>query len=151
MAGLFPSLAAIEFLYCNRHPGGNFIHPDWKHPGILLIRYFKENLHRLGVPSPGFDADDENRDDPTGSHLPGLEPDQTPAPPERAFSGVYWDCHDEGTYRCVVCDEPLFDSNTKFESGSGWPSFWDVMEDRKGNLWFATKDSGVYHYGKVHL
>ena len=42
---------------------------------------------------------------------------------ERAFTGVYWDCHDEGTYRCVVCDEPLFDSGTKFESGSGWPSF----------------------------
>jgi peptide-methionine (R)-S-oxide reductase len=46
---------------------------------------------------------------------------------ERAFTGVYWDCHDEGTYRCVVCDEPLFDSNTKFESGSGWPSFWEPL------------------------
>jgi len=46
---------------------------------------------------------------------------------ERAFSGVYWDCHDEGTYRCVVCDEPLFDSETKFESGSGWPSFWQPL------------------------
>jgi len=40
---------------------------------------------------------------------------------ERAFTGVYWDCHDEGTYRCIVCDEPLFDSDTKYESGSGWP------------------------------
>ena len=46
---------------------------------------------------------------------------------ERAFSGVYWDCHDAGTYRCVVCDEPLFDSETKFESGSGWPSFWQPL------------------------
>jgi len=46
---------------------------------------------------------------------------------ERAFTGVYWDCHDEGTYRCVVCDEPLFDSGTKFESGSGWPSFWEPL------------------------
>ena len=46
---------------------------------------------------------------------------------ERAFTGMYWDHHDEGTYRCVVCRTPLFDSGTKFESGSGWPSFYDVL------------------------
>lgn len=43
---------------------------------------------------------------------------------ERAFSGEYWDCKDEGTYHCVVCDEPLFESTTKYDSGSGWPSFY---------------------------
>ncbi len=43
---------------------------------------------------------------------------------EHAFSGVYVDNHDKGMYRCVVCGEPLFDSDTKFESGSGWPSFF---------------------------
>jgi peptide-methionine (R)-S-oxide reductase len=47
---------------------------------------------------------------------------------ERAFSGVYWDNHADGIYRCVVCHEPLFESGTKFESGSGWPSFYDVVE-----------------------
>lgn len=47
---------------------------------------------------------------------------------ERAFSGRYWDHTGDGTYCCVVCDTPLFDSDTKFESGSGWPSFYDVID-----------------------
>ena len=58
---------------------------------------------------------------------------------ERAFTGIYWDNHAAGTYRCVVCREPLFDSDTKFESGSGWPSFYDVME--KGRVTQETDHS----------
>jgi peptide-methionine (R)-S-oxide reductase len=47
---------------------------------------------------------------------------------ERAFTGIYWDKQDEGVYRCVVCEAPLFDSGTKFESGTGWPSFFAEIE-----------------------
>lgn len=47
---------------------------------------------------------------------------------ERAFSGIYWDEHDAGTYECVGCALPLFDAETKFESGTGWPSFWQPVD-----------------------
>ena len=48
---------------------------------------------------------------------------------EAAFTGKYWDHHDNGVYHCVVCGAELFDSATKFESGSGWPSFWQPAQE----------------------
>ena len=50
---------------------------------------------------------------------------------ERAFTGIYWDNKKEGMYRCVVCDEPLFSSDTKYESGTGWPSFFQPLDPAK--------------------
>jgi peptide-methionine (R)-S-oxide reductase len=50
---------------------------------------------------------------------------------EPPFSGKYCDSKAEGTYKCVCCEEPLFNSNTKFDSGSGWPSFWEPISEEK--------------------
>jgi len=49
---------------------------------------------------------------------------------ERAFTGRYWNLKDDGTYHCVCCDLPLFDSKTKYASGSGWPAFYAPIEDK---------------------
>lgn len=46
---------------------------------------------------------------------------------ERAFTGKYWDCKQDGEYRCVCCGQALFDSKSKYDSGSGWPSFWQPL------------------------
>jgi len=53
---------------------------------------------------------------------------------EPAFTGEYWDNHEPGVYRCAGCGEVLFRSDEKFDSGSGWPSFWQVAEQGKVKL-----------------
>ncbi|MCL4166045.1 UNVERIFIED_CONTAM: hypothetical protein GTU68_019211, partial [Idotea baltica] len=47
---------------------------------------------------------------------------------ERAFSGVYWDNKKKGVYKCIGCDLELYSSETKFKSGTGWPSYWEAVD-----------------------
>ena len=58
---------------------------------------------------------------------------------ERAFSGTYWDNHQKGIYKCVCCSQELFTSAAKFESGTGWPSFWQAI--KKTNVEELTDNS----------
>ena len=75
---------------------------------------------------------------------------------ERAYSGKYWDNHAQGMYKCVCCGAPLFDSETKFESGTGWPSFWapvdaaNVKEEADNSL-FARRTEVMCAACDAHL
>ncbi len=66
---------------------------------------------------------------------------------ERPFTGRYWDSKTPGTYACVCCGQPLFASGTKFESGTGWPSFWQPVSDdavatrEDRTLWMARTEA----------
>ena len=75
---------------------------------------------------------------------------------ERAFSGDYHDCKDQGVYRCVCCGAELFDSETKFDSGTGWPSYWTPLNKENvrtetDNSWFATRTEVLCANCDAHL
>jgi peptide-methionine (R)-S-oxide reductase len=60
---------------------------------------------------------------------------------ERAFTGAYWDSKEDGVYQCVCCGQPLFDASSKFDSGTGWPSFWQPVDE---NALTLKEDRGLF-------
>ena len=75
---------------------------------------------------------------------------------EPAFTGEYWDNKADGVYQCVCCGQPLFDAATKYDSGTGWPSFWQPMD--KGHVaehddrsWFMRRTEVVCSRCDAHL
>ena len=75
---------------------------------------------------------------------------------ERAFSGEYHDCKEAGTYECVCCGQPLFSSQAKFDSGTGWPSFFqplskEALTERDDSSWFVTRTEILCARCDAHL
>ena len=66
---------------------------------------------------------------------------------EPAFTGQYWNHHEDGTYSCVCCENPLFQSDTKFDSGTGWPSFSAPITDES----VATETDSTYGMRRVEV
>lgn len=66
---------------------------------------------------------------------------------EPAFTGKYWDSKEKGVYQCICCGEELFRSDEKFDSGTGWPSFWEPLEKEK----IAEKEDTSYGMRRVEV
>lgn len=107
-------------------------------PGEVTIVQFSDDGKKLGKVKVAkvIKSDEEWR-----RLLPGNVFEITRrADTEFAYTGKYWNLHDKGLYRCICCDNALFSSATKFDSGTGWPSFWEpiagenVREIRDGSL-----------------
>src|SRR5271165_132118 len=117
--------AAVGGLALWQWRGGHFVETvaaassQPKEVTVVLFSDAGERLKKVQIPKVVKTLDEWRK------QLPGNAFDITRnADTEIAYTGQYWNLHDKGLYRCICCDNALFDSATKFESGTGWPSFW---------------------------
>lgn len=121
---LFTSLSAVAgvMLWSLRKPGVLQASGPASEPGVVTIIEFSDDGRRLQtaqVPRV-VKTEEEWRQQLSANAFDITRHADT----EFAFSGQYWNLHDKGLYRCICCNNALFSSETKFESGTGWPSFW---------------------------
>src|SRR5438309_2257788 len=101
--------------------------------GVLTLMLSGEAIERTGIPMDGKKVEktaEEWREQLTAEEFHVTRQKGT----ERAFNGRYWDTKEPGVYVCVCCGQPLFDSATKFDSGTGWPSFWQPVDENNVSL-----------------
>ena len=107
----------------------------WRGPGSAASR--ERVPVRIGVPAGGRveKSDEEWRAELSDTAYRVARRGGT----ERAYAGATWDTKTTGEYRCVCCGQPLFDSAAKFDSGTGWPSFWQPLDENAVSL-FEDRD-----------
>jgi peptide-methionine (R)-S-oxide reductase len=121
---------------------------------ICLRRWSDDAIERIGIPMEGKleKTEEEWRQQLTPEQFQITRHKGT----ERAFTGVYWNSKDDGVYRCVCCGQPLFDSNAKFDSGTGWPSYWEPAAENNislhpDNSWFQRRTEVTCSRCDAHL
>jgi peptide-methionine (R)-S-oxide reductase len=115
------SIPALAVWFLSRGRGGEAAAAH-QEPGEVTIMQFSDSGKRLGkvrVPKVIKTEEEWRKQLP-----PGVFEITRHADTEMAFTGKYWNLHEKGLYRCICCENALFSSETKFESGTGWPSFW---------------------------
>ena len=138
-AFLFTSIAAATGvgLLTIRRPHRAFAEDATSHPSepavVVLFSDDGKRLRKTTMPKVARSADEWQKQlSPNAYDITRL------ADTEVAYSGSLWDQHRGGLYRCICCDTALFSSDTKFESGTGWPSFWAPIANETSPSWGTT-------------